>query len=106
MNIHGLNNRDEENPPQGNQRPLMGNGGGQNGGNPFTMGMQNNTTDPRQETFIQMIYLNFCPSAMLKSFVVYISLTLLIVFIVQLGVGKKILLLFVKKINLKKMEST
>jgi hypothetical protein len=86
MNLHTLGNRDEENQNRGNRQPLVG---GNNGIPNMGFGNMNNQNhDPRNESFIQMIHINFCPSAIFKSFVVYISLLLLVIYIIQLSVGR------------------
>ena len=98
MNIHRLNvNRYEENnnPRQGGGGMGLFNsnnpGGGQNS-NGLSGGllghMSGTQGDPRKETFLQMIVINFCPFAAFKSFITYFSILLTIIFIVQLFVGK------------------
>lgn len=91
MNLHTLGNRDEED-NQGSRQPLFGNRnnqGNQNMSNMFMGSQSDQNRDPRNETFLQMIYLNFCPLATLWSFVMFISLILLIVYVVQLSVGRR-----------------
>ena len=115
MNIHRLNeNRDEENnnPRQGgggffgsNNQPLMN--GGQNGGqnsNGMSGGLMGQMSgfagDPRKETFLQMIVINFCPLAAFKSFITYFSIFIAVIFIVQLSVGKRRFSLFIFLVKL------
>ena len=92
MNLHGFNNREDDNNEnsqgQGNRRGLLGgNGGGQPNPMAGLMGGDPNA-DPRKETFMQMIKINFCPAVALHSFVVYFSAVMLIVFTLQLAIGK------------------
>lgn len=103
MNVHTFGDRrDEENNREGqnmgyfgsNRQPLVGQRGTNNnqGGNNMGQGLLGQMTgfngDPREETFLQMIVINFCPLAAFKSFITYFSIFITLIFIIQLSVGK------------------
>ena len=81
MNIHSFNDRRNE-PQNENQQPFLNNMNA-NPETAFYLGNQNQG-DPRNESFIQMIKFNFCPTASLKSFTILLGITLFVFFIIQI----------------------
>lgn len=84
MNIHGLGDRRDDEPQNGNRQPFFGNRGNDQS-SAYFLGNQNQG-DPRNESFIQMIKVNFCPTATMKSFTILLMICLLVFYILQMCV--------------------
>jgi membrane associated rhomboid family serine protease len=84
MNIHGLGDRRDDEPQNGNRQPFFGNQGNDQT-SAFLLGNQNQG-DPREESFVKMLKVNFCPTATMKSFTILLMICLLICYIIQMCV--------------------